>query len=87
MNRKLLQKVIDELLKDKPDLSYIRGIVETMLESLPDENKIDPIIKSLCDGIKPIFPLSEVTSSHDEGSMLDTQAKAMMDKMKPIQYE
>lgn len=38
MNRKTLQKVLDELVKDKPDLSYARGILETILESLPNDD-------------------------------------------------
>lgn len=37
MNRKTLQKVIEELKKDKPDLSYIRGMLETMVDNLPPE--------------------------------------------------
>jgi hypothetical protein len=31
MNYKILNKVLEELKKDKPDLSYIRGMVETLL--------------------------------------------------------
>lgn len=37
MNRKLLQKVIDELAKENPKLDYIRGILETLIESLPED--------------------------------------------------
>lgn len=32
MNTKLLQKAIDELKSDKPDLSYLRGMLETLME-------------------------------------------------------
>lgn len=32
MNKKLLQKVIDALNQKSPDLSYIRGMLETMME-------------------------------------------------------
>lgn len=32
MNKKLLQKVLDALNKDPIDVSYIRGIVETILD-------------------------------------------------------
>lgn len=30
--KKLLQKILDEVQKDKPDLSYIRGMIETMMD-------------------------------------------------------
>lgn len=72
-NRKLLQKIIDELKKDKPDLSYIRGILETMIESLPDDKVIwNPEKEQL------------VVSNHlkgelkDEGAMLEAEAKAKL---------
>ncbi len=39
MNRRLLQKVIDELQKESPKLDYIRGVLETLLESFPEEIK------------------------------------------------
>jgi len=32
MNASVLKKCIDELAKDKPDLSYIRGMLETLSE-------------------------------------------------------
>ncbi len=32
MNKKTLQKVIDELNKDNPRLDYVRGILETLIE-------------------------------------------------------
>lgn len=31
MNTQLLQKCVDELKKDKPDLSYLRGVLETLI--------------------------------------------------------
>ncbi len=37
MNRKIVQKVIDELSKPTPDISYVRGILETVLETLPSD--------------------------------------------------
>lgn len=33
MNKKTLQKVIDELNKDTPRLDYVRGILETLMET------------------------------------------------------
>lgn len=32
MNSTLIKKCLDELAKDKPDLSYLRGILETLFE-------------------------------------------------------
>lgn len=32
MSKKILQKVVDELKKDSPDLPYIRGILETLID-------------------------------------------------------
>lgn len=77
MNRKLLQKVIDELLKDKPDLSYIRGIVETMIESLPEVEHIHDD-KSFV----PVFPKVITPTPTDEASILDAQARLAIEKMK-----
>lgn len=33
MNTQILNKCIEELKSDKPDLSYIRGILETLVDS------------------------------------------------------
>ncbi len=35
MNTTILEKVIAELKNEKPDLSYIRGMIETLLEMQP----------------------------------------------------
>lgn len=32
MNTRVLQKCLDELKKEKPDMSYIRGMLETLVE-------------------------------------------------------
>lgn len=37
MSRKILQKVLDALAQEQPDISYIRGILETLIENLPEE--------------------------------------------------
>lgn len=48
MNRKILQKVIDELKNEQPKLDYIRGILETLIESLPeDHSKVDATLRGL----------------------------------------
>ena len=43
MNKKALQKILDELNKDKPNISYIKGIVEVLVE---DTLVFTPIISS-----------------------------------------
>ena len=40
MNKKTIQKVIDELKNEKPDLSYIRGILETLMDSEPHDTNV-----------------------------------------------
>lgn len=47
MNRKILQKVIDALNKPDADLSYIRGILETLIDSLPEEYINTSVFKSV----------------------------------------
>ncbi len=32
MNTKILQKVLEELKKDKPSIDYLKGMIETLLE-------------------------------------------------------
>lgn len=78
MNRKTLNKVIEELKKEKPNLDYIRGILETLVESLPEENLIyktetatfSPIVAS------GIMPLNE--SIKDETASMEASAVAML---------
>lgn len=43
MNKKTLQKVIDELNKDTPRLDYVRGILETLMETeeVPSQNAVN----------------------------------------------
>lgn len=40
MNRAILQKVIDELNKPEPRLDYVRGVLETVMEGLPEAKVI-----------------------------------------------
>ncbi len=56
MNRKVLQKVIDELLKDNPSVPYVLGILETIIENLPEEN----IIPTKYNAIVP--PVNSITT-------------------------
>jgi hypothetical protein len=94
MNRKTLQKCITELAKDKPRLDYVSGILETLMETLP-EDIIAPVetpapvrqtgtkplvMKEYPDGFMPVVEI-------DEGELLTKQAAAMMKNIAPLQYE
>ena len=50
MNKKTLQKVLDELKKDAPDISYVRGILETLLDT--DE----PVSLPIAPNVVPVWP-------------------------------
>jgi len=75
MNRKTIQKIINELVKDKPDVSYIRGILETLLESLPEE-------KINTQGVDVRIFKTTGSGFVDEATMLENEAKA---KLKSIE--
>ena len=83
MTKKLLQKVIDELLKDEPDLSYIRGIVETMYESIEDERPYTPSANEIATKISTDKIIAENKNlGTDEASILDAKARVAIEKMK-----
>lgn len=42
MNTKILQKCLEELKKETPDLSYLRGTLETLIEMAGGEVAITP---------------------------------------------
>jgi hypothetical protein len=70
MNRKALQKVIDELKSDSPRLDYVLGVLETLLESLP--NGVAAEVDKAVDKIfQPERPLTEA-------EILDREAKARL---------
>ena len=56
MNNKILQKCLDALNADKPDISYIKGMIETLL-ALSEGDKVqvkDPV--PLAGGPKVVAP-------------------------------
>ena len=82
MNRKTLQKVIDELAKETPRIPYVLGILETLVETLPEENSKLPVlsreqVKQITEFGKTV-PTPTVT---DEGSAIEALAKAKMGKI------
>ncbi len=83
MNRKILQKVLDELAKEKPDLSYIRGMLETLLEGLPNEKTPESkdIAPILYNTIGVPFTPSNVTVL-SESQILENETKAKLESIK-----
>lgn len=78
MNQKILQKVLDNLNTEKPDLSYIRGMIETLLAlGEPKEADNYTIVPNTMTNhsVKASGPMSE-TGVMDEGAILDAQARA-----------
>jgi hypothetical protein len=75
MNRKTLTKVIDELKKDAPKLDYVLGILETLLESLPEEPKgLAPFLPNTSTAIAS--PVSEPIK--DEVASMEASSIAML---------
>jgi len=79
MNKKILQKCVDALNAEEVDVSYIRGILETLIESIP-ETTITPIAHT---SIVPTSS-SEIT---DEAKALEYMAKAKLEETKRLAGE
>lgn len=85
MNRKVLQKVIDNLNGEKPDMSYIKGLLEALIESLPEEKLVDCVSHTF---VTTPMPLGKVTSTTDEATLLNNEAKIKLAKVKELtKYE
>jgi len=85
LNRKIIQKIIAEL--DKPDarLDYVRGILETLLDSLPEEKPKSVNPESV--DIAPLFnttgtPYSPTIMS--EAQKMEQEAKAKLKSVEGI---
>lgn len=77
MNRKIIQKLIDELDKESPRLDYIRGILETLMESLPNG-----ISAAVDDSLNKMF-VGNITPM-TEASILEKEAMARLKNIKDI---
>lgn len=86
-NTKILTKCIEALKEEKPDLSYVRGMLETLVEMQPDapievkySGKIEtpPVITQF----PPVIP-----TAMDEASMLNGMAAAAIAKGIPTATE
>ncbi len=71
MNTAILQKCITELQKDAPDLSYLRGMLETLMEMQESKPSLPPRI--------PILPIDHTNNTPiDEAATLDAEAQAKL---------
>jgi hypothetical protein len=68
LNRKVLQKVIDAIKANK--IEYAMGILDTLMESLPEENKAQVELKKAMNNV--------FYGPQDEASILNSQASARL---------
>lgn len=85
MNRKTIQKVIDELNKPQPRLDYVKGILETIIESLPGEVTVTSTHPEFLTNAYTTSPSIAVTD--DEGTMLDAEARSKLAKVQALAQE
>lgn len=88
MNRKTIQKVIDELDKEPPRLDYIRGILKTLLENFTEDNKLTASLVAE----KYRSPVNEsmvkiINDEMDEASILEASARANLSKIDSSQIK
>jgi hypothetical protein len=78
MSKKVLQKVIDNLKSPNPDLSYVRGLLEALIESMPEERPLIPM------PIPTIGSLIAKNIPADEGERMEMEAKAKLANIKGL---
>jgi len=77
--KKILKKVLDELAKDEPNLSYIRGLLEAVSEDEVIPYKTIDIPQSTT--LSPsTFQPPVVNSVMDDASFLEARAKSHIQK-------
>ena len=84
MNRKTIQKVIDELNKPQPRLDYVKGILETIIEGLPAEMVVTTSNPTI---VNAYTAAPTIAVTDDEGSMLDAEARAKLAKVQALSQE
>lgn len=82
--KKVIKKVLDELAKPTPDLSYMRGLLEGLVE---DEENPTFYASKMSYAVPPkigdVFPIP-TEYAVDEASSLDALAKANLEKVKML---
>ncbi len=80
MNTNILNKCIEELKKDTPDLSYLRGMLETLME-MQNEPLVTKVYKDL---ITPTaYKTTPVPATNlDEAAILDARARQAIEAIK-----
>ena len=79
MNKAILKKCLEELSKESPSLPYVRGMLETMMEFLPQEPTITYTVPPAMVSQTPIVP-----TGFDEGSQMDRIAAAKTAEIKRL---
>ena len=79
----ILQKCLDELSKESPDLSYIRGMIEVLLATQEKPVLTLEKFKSATDKIFGSDAV-QVEKPMDEGSILDAKARAALETVKKM---
>ena len=78
--QKILIKILNELKKDAPNLDFIRGMLEVLVE---EEEK--PVIQGHVTLATPIeelkMPIKNTAPVDDEAKMLEAYGKAMLGKI------
>lgn len=81
----LLEKCVEELKADKPDLSYIRGILETLIAMSETEyNKSDTAKTTLKSTAEDFKKFAQNIGTSDEGALLDAKARASLEAVKAL---
>jgi len=79
MNRKIIEKILDALNKPQVDVSYVRGILETLLETLPEE-KTQEVKLFQGKKVDEFIPPPGATNM-SEAEILEQQAKARLNNI------
>lgn len=81
MNTSILSKAIEELKKDKPDLSYLRGMLETLMEMQTPAQIATEKLKEVISNTSVLMPFTPSTSLN-EASVLDARARQAIETIK-----
>lgn len=77
--QRIIKKAVEELGKENPDLSYLRGMLESLVE---DEMRVPTFILP---AVSPTFIApADPNVPQDEASILDAKARAAMASIKEM---